>query len=80
MYVNDNHFDSCMEKLFRAIKEVGKDLKSLVNTQDVLDGNDKLLDNGEWVNHCGFLLSQYAHKFSGVVSQRLCIQTHCSGY
>jgi hypothetical protein len=45
MYVNDNHFDSWMEKLFKTIKEMGKDLKSLVNTQDVLDEDDKLLDN-----------------------------------
>jgi hypothetical protein len=35
MYVNDNHFDGWIEKLFGAIREMGKDLKSLIHTNDI---------------------------------------------
>ena len=47
MYVNDNHFDGWMEKLTKAIGEIGKDLKLLVNTKDVFENDDKPLDNQE---------------------------------
>jgi hypothetical protein len=36
MYANDNHFDGWMEKLYGAVKEVGKDLKSLIHADTVL--------------------------------------------
>ncbi|GAB6395198.1 MAG: helix-turn-helix domain-containing protein/DNA-binding protein [Bacteroidales bacterium] len=45
MFVNDNHFDGWMEKLFGAVKEIGRDLKSLINTDTVFDKDDKPLDN-----------------------------------
>jgi hypothetical protein len=45
MYVNDEYFNKWMEKLYGAIREMGKDLKSFVNTNDVFDKDDKLLDN-----------------------------------
>jgi hypothetical protein len=45
MFVNDNHFDGWMEKLYGAVKEMGKDLKSLVHTNEVFDKDEKLLDN-----------------------------------
>ena len=45
MYVNDSHFTEWMEKLSKKLSEIGKDLKSLVNTNDVFDKDDKLLDN-----------------------------------
>ena len=45
MFVNDNHFIEWMERLSKKLNEIGKDLKSLVNTNDVFDKEDKLLDN-----------------------------------
>ena len=33
------------EKLFGQMIEIGKDLKSLINTKDVLESDDKLLAN-----------------------------------
>ncbi|MDR1182294.1 MAG: helix-turn-helix domain-containing protein [Bacteroidales bacterium] len=45
MYVNDNHFDGWMEKLYGAVKEVGKDLKSLIHADALFDKDDKPLDN-----------------------------------
>jgi len=45
MYVNDNHFNEWMEKIFKKMTEMGKDLKLLVNTKDVFDKDDKPLDN-----------------------------------
>jgi hypothetical protein len=34
-----------MERLSKKLTEIGKDLKSLVNTNDVFDKDEKLLDN-----------------------------------
>jgi tRNA1(Val) A37 N6-methylase TrmN6 len=31
MFVNDNHFDGWMEKLYGTVKEMGKDMKSLIH-------------------------------------------------
>ena len=45
MFVNDNHFDSWMEKLSKKLSEIGKDLKSFTQTNSVFDRDDKLLDN-----------------------------------
>jgi len=45
MFVNDNHFNEWMERLFKKLNEIGKDLKSLTNTNEVFDKDDKLLDN-----------------------------------
>ena len=45
MFINDSHFDSWMEKLSKKLSEIGKDLKSLVNTNEVFDKEDKPLDN-----------------------------------
>jgi hypothetical protein len=45
MYVNDNHFDGWMEKLSKKLSEIGKDLKAFVNTNQVFDKDEKLLDN-----------------------------------
>jgi hypothetical protein len=45
MNVNDNHFERWMEKLFKTVTEIGNDLKSLVNTNEVFDKDDKPLDN-----------------------------------
>ena len=45
MFVNDNHFIEWMERLSNKLNEIGKDLKSLVNTSEVFDKDDKPLDN-----------------------------------
>ena len=34
-----------MERLKKKLSEIGQDLKSLINTDKVLDENDKILDN-----------------------------------
>jgi hypothetical protein len=45
MFVNDNYFTEWMEKLSKKLSEIGKDLKSLVNTNEVFDNGEKPLDN-----------------------------------
>ena len=45
MYIDNENFDKWMERLSKRLSEIGQDLKSLINTDNVLDPNDKLLDN-----------------------------------
>ena len=45
MYVENNLFETFQKQLFRKIDEIGKDLKSLVNTQSVFEKDGKPLDN-----------------------------------
>jgi hypothetical protein len=45
MFVNNNYFETWMEGQSKKLSEIGKDLKSLVNTSDVFDKDEKLLDN-----------------------------------
>lgn len=45
MYIHDDYFATWMEKLSKKLNEIGKDLKSLVHTNDVFDKDEKLLDN-----------------------------------
>ena len=45
MYIDNENFDKWMERLSKKLHEIGQDLKSLINTDTVLDPNDKLLDN-----------------------------------
>ncbi|KAA6331819.1 hypothetical protein EZS27_019614 [termite gut metagenome] len=40
MFVNDNHFIEWMEKLYKKMNEVGKDLKSLIHTNEVFENGD----------------------------------------
>ena len=55
MYIDNEHFDKWMERLSKKLSEIGQDLKSLINTDNVLDPNDKLLDNQD----LAFLLMPY---------------------
>ena len=48
MFVNDNHFNEWMEKLFKRLNEIGKDLKSLINTNEVFDKDD--IHNGATIH------------------------------
>jgi len=45
MYIDNEIFEKWMKKLNGSVSEMGKDLKSLINTNEVFDKNEKLLDN-----------------------------------
>ncbi|WP_431422016.1 helix-turn-helix domain-containing protein [Bacteroides hominis] len=45
MYIDNENFDKWMERLSKKLSEIGQNLKSLINTDNVLDENDKILDN-----------------------------------
>ena len=45
MYIDNENFDKWMERLSKKLTEIGQDLKSLINTDNVLDPTDKILDN-----------------------------------
>lgn len=45
MYINNEDFEKWMEKLSKKLNEIGQDLKSLINTSDVFDEDEKILDN-----------------------------------
>ncbi len=45
MYINNEDFEKWMEKLSKKLNEIGQDLKSLINTTDVFEEDEKILDN-----------------------------------
>ena len=45
MYINNEDFEIWMQKLSKKLSEIGQDLKSLINTKEVFDPDEKLLDN-----------------------------------
>lgn len=45
MYIDNEDFEKWMAKLSKKLTEIGQDLKSLINTDKVLDDNEKILDN-----------------------------------
>lgn len=45
MYIDNENFDKWMEKLSKKLNEIGQNIQSLINTDKVLDENDRLLDN-----------------------------------
>ena len=45
MYIDSDIFEKWMANLSKMLNEIGKDLKSLINTNEVFDKDDKLLDN-----------------------------------
>ena len=45
MYINNEDFEKWMEKLSKKLNEIGQDLKSLINTSDVFEEDEKILDN-----------------------------------
>ncbi len=45
MYINNDDFEKWMEKLSKKLTEIGQDLKSLINTNEVFEPDEKLLDN-----------------------------------
>ena len=44
-YIDNENFKKWMEKLSKKLTVIGQDLKSLINTDTVLDDNEKILDN-----------------------------------
>ncbi|KAA6316967.1 hypothetical protein EZS27_032806 [termite gut metagenome] len=49
MYVDGSDFEKWMERLSQKLNEIGKDLKSMINTTEVLEKDEKLLDNQDLV-------------------------------
>jgi len=45
MYIDNEDFETWMKKLSKKLSEIGKDIKSLINTSEVFDEDEKLLDN-----------------------------------
>ncbi|KAA6326990.1 hypothetical protein EZS27_023981 [termite gut metagenome] len=45
MYVDGSDFEKWMERLSQKLNEIGKNLKSMINTTEVLEKDEKLLDN-----------------------------------
>lgn len=45
MYINNEDFEKWMDKLSKKLNDIGQDLKSLINTKEVFDEDEKLLDN-----------------------------------
>lgn len=45
MYIDNEDFEKWMAKLSKKLTEIGQELKSLINTDKVLDDNEKILDN-----------------------------------
>lgn len=45
MYINNDDFEKWMDKLSRKLNDIGADLKLLINTKEVFDEDEKLLDN-----------------------------------
>ena len=40
MYINNEDFEKWMQKLSKKLSEIGQDLKSLINTEKLLDNQD----------------------------------------
>jgi hypothetical protein len=45
MYVDNDDFQKWMEKLLHKLNELGKDIRLLINTDEVFGDEEKLLDN-----------------------------------
>lgn len=45
MYLDNEDFLSWMEKLSSKLTEIGQDIKTMMNTSDILEDNEKILDN-----------------------------------
>lgn len=45
MYINNEDFEKWMQKLSKKLSEIGQDLKSFINTKEVFEPDEQLLDN-----------------------------------
>ncbi len=49
MYINNEDFETWMQKLSKKLEDIGKDLKLLINPKEVFEPDKKLLDNQDLV-------------------------------
>ncbi len=68
MYINNEDFEKWMERLSKKLNEIGKDLKALVNTNDVLVPDEKMLDNQDlaFMLKCSYRTLQ-RHRSTGIL-------------
>ena len=45
MHINNEDFENCMDKPSKKLNDIGQDLKSLINNQEVFEPDEKLPDN-----------------------------------
>lgn len=45
MYLDNQDFLNWMEKLSKKLTDIGQDLKTFINTKEVLDEDEKIMDN-----------------------------------
>jgi hypothetical protein len=45
MYIDNEDFEKWMGRLSKKLNDIGQDLKSFINTKEVFDEDEKLLDN-----------------------------------
>ena len=45
MYIDNEDFEKWMQKLSKKLNDIGEELKSLNNTKEVFEPDEKLLDN-----------------------------------
>lgn len=48
MYIDNDDFYKWMEKLSKKLTDIGQDLKSMNNTQNSFEKDEKILDNQDW--------------------------------
>ena len=47
MYIDNENFDKWMERLSKKLSDIGQDLKYLINTEKIIETNEKILTNQE---------------------------------
>ena len=68
MNIDNENFDKWMERLSKKLNEIGKDLKGLINTNEVLNEDEKMLDNQDlaFMLKCSYRTLQ-RHRSNGVL-------------
>lgn len=68
MYIDHENFEQWMERLSKKLGEIGKDLKSLINTNEVFDKDEQLLDNQDlaFMLKCSYRTLQ-KHRSNGIL-------------
>ncbi|KAA6305847.1 hypothetical protein EZS27_042499 [termite gut metagenome] len=70
MYIDGSDFEKWMERLSQKLNEIGKDLKALMNTTEVLGKDEKLLDN-QTCHFCSKCLTVRSNVIVPPVSSRI---------
>ena len=68
MYIDNENFEKWMERLSKRSNEIGKDLKAFINTDEVLDKDEKMLDNQDlaFMLKCSYRTLQ-RHRSNGIL-------------